>query len=107
MSPEERLAAAEHILNELAIVSRTVGIIPFAEGGGVLVLQIAPNTFRITLSQPMFRVPEVIVGDAPSGAKPEIEEKSTMGATIVFKPLTLPVSLDDLLKLRPAFDTGF
>ena len=52
-------------------------------------------------------VPKAIIGDAPSGAKPDVQEISTVGCTIVFKPITSPVSLQDFLALHPAFSADF
>lgn len=104
--PEDRLAAAYRILDDFELLSRNLGTVPFSQGDG-LVLQIAPNTFRITFPVPMARAPNVVVGDAPSGAKPETEEVSTVGCTIVFKPLTAAVSLQEFLALHPAFSADF
>jgi hypothetical protein len=100
----DRLVTAEHMLNELSIIQRSVGILGYAQGNGSLVLQIAPNTFRITFNQPMARVPTPIIKPAPSGAVAEVEEISKMGAIIVFKPMSSPVSLQDLFVINPAFD---
>ncbi len=106
-SQEDRLAAAEHMLKEMEIVGRSVGVIDFFQGGGALVLQIAPNTFRITFPVPMFREPTLVVRRAPPGTTAELEEVSRMGATVVFKPTSVPITLRDLFRINPAFDTGF
>lgn len=99
---EERALAAAHILSELEVVRRIVGIIPFAQGAG-LVLQIAPNTFRVTFPEPMRRVPDPIIHDAPSGAKPQVLEITTIGCTVIFMPMEASVTLQDFLSLHPAF----
>jgi hypothetical protein len=98
---EDRLEAAEHVLKEMEIVQRSVGVINFLQGGGSLILEIAPNTFRITFPVPMFRVPTITGGGSPNGTTMEVEEVSRVGATLVFKPVSQPVTLLDFLHVSP------
>lgn len=106
ISARDRQAAAERILDDLEIIERSAAVIPFAQGNG-LVLEVGPNMFRVTFPEPMRAVPSATIQDAPSGAKAKVEEISNVGATIVFSPLSAPVSLQEFLALRPQFSADF
>lgn len=95
----ERSAAAEHILNEMTALSQSLKILGMKDGSG-LIIETAPNTFRITFPVPMARTPTVGFLSVPPGTTAAAIELSTIGATIIYSPMTTPVSIDDV---RPFF----
>jgi hypothetical protein len=95
----ERSAAAEHILNEMTALSQSLKILGMKDGSG-LIIETAPNTFRITFPVPMVRTPTVGFLSVPPGTTAAAIELSTIGATIIYSPMTTPVSIDEV---RPFF----
>jgi len=87
---EDRLVAAEHIINELKVVLGDVKPFQMPQGQG-LIIRTAPNTFRVTFPVPMRISPNVTFRNVPTGSTPNIIEKSTVGLTVIFTPPTIPV----------------
>jgi hypothetical protein len=100
---EERNAVAEHILNELKALAQSTRVIAVKQGQG-LVIETAPNTFRVTFPVPMRRVPDIGFVSMPPGCNATAVEVSAVGATIIYSPMTVPVSINDV---RPFFSADF
>jgi hypothetical protein len=87
----DRVAAAEHIMKELQVAAtNVVHVIDTPQGRG-LVIKTAPNTFRVTFPVPMRVAPEVVFQNLPPGVTANVVEKSNIGFTVVFAPLTVPI----------------
>ena|ERR1700688_1919337 len=87
----DRVAAAEHIMRELQFAAtNTARLIDMPLGRG-LVIKTAPNTFRVTFPVPMRVPPDIIFPQLPAGVTANVTEKSNIGFTVVFAPLTIPV----------------
>ena len=77
----ERLAAAEHILNEMRIALGAIEATPpDSQGGRGLIIRTAPNTFRVIFSTPMRTPPQLKFSGLPEGVTPTVVEKSTITA---------------------------
>lgn len=87
---EERLAAAEHIIQELKIILGNVRS-QSTPRGTILIIKIAPNSFRVTFAVPMRISPKLDFQGLPDGATPSITEHSALGFSVVFTPATVPV----------------
>lgn len=87
---KERLAAANHIIDELKI---ELGAIQFnnTPQGQALIVKIAPNTFRVTFPVPMRATPAINFPGLPHGVTPHVTEESNLGFTVMFTPLTIPI----------------
>ena len=91
-STADRQASAEHIIGELkAAISGNVQLYE-TKIGDVLIIQTGPNTFRVTFIIPTRVVPTTITFyDLPNGVKENVIEKSNVGFTVVFTPITTPI----------------
>jgi hypothetical protein len=87
---KDRLAAAERIMGDLRA---ELGNIQFRQvsQGQALIIKTAPNTFRVTFPVPMRAVPSITFSQLPPGVTAKIIEKSNVGFTVVFEPLTIPI----------------
>ena len=87
----DRVAAAEHIMKELQFAeTHTARLIDTPQGRG-LVIKTAPNTFRVTFPVPMRVPPDIVFPQLPAGVTANIIEKSNIGFSVVFAPLTIPI----------------
>jgi hypothetical protein len=87
---EDRLAAAEHIFRELKVILGDTQKYQTPQGQG-LIIKTSPNTFRITFPVQMRVAPTLTFTNLPVGSEAKIIERSTLGATVVFVPPTIPV----------------
>jgi hypothetical protein len=87
---QERIAAAEHILNEVRALIGSAQTVP-GPGGQALIIKTAPNTFRVTFAVPMRIPPELTFQGLPAGATAHVVEKSKIGFTVLFAPTSIPV----------------
>jgi hypothetical protein len=91
LDEQDRLASAEHILRELqAAMNGTVQLIETPQGRG-LIIKTSPNTFRITFPVPMRVTPDITFPRLSSGVTANVTEKSNIGFTVVFSPLSIPI----------------
>jgi hypothetical protein len=88
---KDRLATADNIISELKVL---LGNVQFRENPQALIIRTAPNTFRVTFAVPMRVAPDIKFGGLPPGVTANIIEKSNIGFTVVFTPLT--ISIDHL-----------
>jgi hypothetical protein len=105
-SPIERQAISDQLQNELLAIRQSVRIIAMAQGRG-LIIQTAPNTFRIVFPVVMRIVPRLEVHRTPEGTEAKVVETSRVGATVIYTPMTTPVSLADIHVGDPAFSAEF
>jgi uncharacterized protein DUF87 len=82
---------AERPLNELRIATDKVVYLIETSEGPALVVKTAPNTFRITFLTAARIAPEIAFLQLPAGMTANVVEKSTVGFTAAFTPLTVPV----------------
>lgn len=87
---ENRLAAAEHIINELKALLGNVQTIQ-QPNGQALIIKTAPNSFLVTFPVPMRIPPAISFQNLPPGTTANILEKSNIGFSVVFTPRTTPV----------------
>ena len=84
---KDRLASAEHILNDLKL---SLGAVEVRQNGGLLIIKTGQNTFRVTFAVPM-RIAPAITIPTPPGVTANITEKSNIGFTVQFTPLSIPI----------------
>jgi flavin-binding protein dodecin len=87
---EDRLAVAEHIIQELRVILQNVRTFNVPEGRG-LIIKTAPNTFDVTFPVPMRIPPNLTFFNLPDGATPEVTNKTNVGFTVKFYPPNIPV----------------
>jgi hypothetical protein len=63
--------------------------------GKTLFIKIAPNTFRVFFGVPMYKPPELVFFNLPSGAQPKVIENSKFGFMVRFNPENIPVEVFD------------
>lgn len=89
---KDRLATAEHIIDELKVQLGNIQYRQIVQGQGpALIIKTAPNTFRITFPVPMRIAPDIQFGSLPPGVTANVIEKSNIGFTVVFSPLSIPI----------------
>jgi len=95
-SPElkERLSSAQHTIANLKALLSGVRVAATNRGRG-LFIKTASNTFRITFPVPMRIAPNIEFQRLPNGAEAKIVDKSNVGFTVVFTPLTTSVEVYD------------
>lgn len=89
----DRLAAAEQVFNELKLAFATKVAEVRSLERDTLIIQTAPNTFRVTFSVPMRITPRLLFNNVPPGVSANVIESSNIGFTVVFSPLAIPVSI--------------
>jgi hypothetical protein len=86
---KDRVASALHTINTLKILLGSVQVVAMRQGN-LLVIKTAPNTFHVTFAVPM-RIPPTITCHAPPGITVNELEKTNIGVTLVFTPVTIPI----------------
>ncbi len=95
-APDDGGEIAQHARQELRAIQQSVRILALSEGNG-LVIQTAPNTFRVTFPVVMRAVPGVIPRRLPAGiTDAKTIEATRIGATIIYAPMTVPVDIKDV-----------
>jgi hypothetical protein len=87
---EERLASAEHTLNELKAIIGTTTTAP-GPGGQALIIKTALNTFGVTFAVPMRIPPDLKFMGLPEGVSPNVIEKTNIGFIVIFMPESISV----------------
>ena len=59
--------------------------------GKPLIIELEPNSFRVIFPVPMRVPPELTFHDLPSGVSAEVSDKSEIGFSVSFLPLSVPV----------------
>jgi hypothetical protein len=88
---EQRLAAAEEIINDLEAALNNIEVRTTLMPGGGLIIRTSPNAFRVIFAVPMRVPPAVQFSAVPQGSTPNVIDKSTTGLTVIFTPPTIAV----------------
>jgi len=102
----DRQAISDQIQTDLLAIQQSARIMGFAQGRG-LIIQTAPNTFRVVFPVVMRIVPRLEVYHTPPGVEPKVVESSRAGATIIYSPTTTPVLMTDIRAGDIAFSADF
>ena len=86
----ERLRAAEHILSEIRNLLGQLQTSPTPQGDA-LIMNTAPNVFRVIFPVPMRIPPDLTFGGLPEGVRARIIEKSEIGFSVAFEPTSIIV----------------
>lgn len=87
---KERLEAAQKIISELEVILRNVTPRDTPQGQ-ILIIKTENNTFRVTFAVPMRVPPTLTFYNIPTGSTANVIEKSKLGFTVVFSPMTISV----------------
>ena len=90
LSGEQRDAIDRQEVDDLTAVLRNYEAIATPVGDGLRV-RIGMNTFRVIFPTPMRIIPKVTITGLPPGSKATIADPSTIGFTVVFTPLSIPI----------------
>jgi hypothetical protein len=93
--PADRQAISDQMQREILAVRQSAKILGIMQGDG-LMIQTAPNTFRLIFPVVMRVVPHLIVTRTPNGTDAMVIESSRVGTTIIYSPMTNPVLLSDI-----------
>ncbi|MGB6534484.1 MAG: hypothetical protein WBF58_00810 [Xanthobacteraceae bacterium] len=89
---ENRLAVAQHIIDELKVILQNVHTFETSQGKG-LIINTAPNTFHVTFPVPMRTPPNLTFPDLPPGSTPDVSDKTNIGFTVIFRPTNIRVDV--------------
>jgi hypothetical protein len=80
----------EQQARDLVLVLQNCGVIatPF---GSALKIRLGPNYFRVVLPMPMRIPPRLRFTELPAGVTADVAEKSNLGFTVIFSPVTTTV----------------
>ncbi|HQS82565.1 MAG TPA: hypothetical protein PKV42_08890 [Thiobacillus sp.] len=88
---EEKYQLASEVLDILSTNLMPVST-PDNLPSNPLILGLGANTFRVLFAGPMRIPPQLEFKDLPAGASAKVIEKSKFGFTVVFEPISVPVT---------------
>ena len=88
---EEKYQLASEVLDILSTNLMPVST-PENLPSNPLILGLGANTFRVLFSVPMRIPPHLEFQALPAGASAKVIEKSKFGFTVIFEPITIPVT---------------
>jgi hypothetical protein len=87
----DRIVSSDQIIENLRLLLGVTQTVP-GPGGQALLINTAPNTFRVIFAVPMRIPPRLEFRGFPDGVVPNVVEKTNIGFTVVFTPQSIAVS---------------
>jgi hypothetical protein len=87
---QDRIMSADQIIENIRDLLGVTQTVP-GPGGKALIIQTAPNTFRVLFAVPMRAAPNLEFRGLPSGVSPTVLEKTNVGFSVTFSPQSIPV----------------
>jgi hypothetical protein len=87
----DRIVSSDQIIENLRLLLGVTQTTP-GPGGQALLINTAPNTFRVIFAVPMRIPPRLEFPNLPEGVSANVVEKTNVGFTVVFTPQSIAVN---------------
>lgn len=87
----DRIVSSDQIIENLRLLLGVTQTVP-GPGGQALLINTAPNTFRVIFAVPMRIPPRLEFLNLPQGIAANVVEKTNVGFTVIFTPQSIAVT---------------